>query len=38
MTMVHWAWIPFSLFIGAMIGIFWFSWLEISREDKNKKE
>ena len=36
--MVHWGWIPAALSIGAIIGMFIFSWLEISREDKNKKE
>ena len=36
--MVHWAWIPCALSIGAVIGVFWFSWLEISREDKEKKK
>ena len=35
--MVHWVWIPFSLSIGAVIGMFIFAWLEVSRE-KNTKE
>ena len=34
--MVHWAWIPFALSIGAIGGMFWFAWLEVSRDDKKE--
>ena len=34
--MVHWAWIPFALSIGVIVGMFLLAWLEVTREDKKK--
>ena len=36
-AMVHWGWVVFALFAGAIIGMFVFAFLEVSREDKKRK-
>ena len=38
--MVHWGWIPISLVIGAILGMFILAFCEVSRreDEKNKKE
>lgn len=35
--MVHWAWIPIALGIGAIIGFFLLAFMEVSRQEDQKK-
>ena len=35
--MVHWLWIPVSLFAGVVMGMFIIAFAEVSREDEKKK-
>ena len=36
--MVPWVWVVFALLAGAIIGMFVFAFLEVSREDKEKED
>jgi hypothetical protein len=36
--LVSWAWIPISLFIGVVMGMFIIAFAAVSREDENKKK
>lgn len=36
--MVHWAWIPITLFVGVVIGFFLLAFMEVSRRDDNNKK
>ena len=36
-AMVPWVWVVFALLSGAIIGMFVFAFLEVSREDEKKK-
>lgn len=35
--MVSWGWVVFALFAGVVAGMFLFAFLEVSREEKDKR-
>ena len=36
--MVHWGWVVFALFVGVVIGMFVFAFLEVSRDDQERED
>ena len=35
--MVHWGWIPITLVIGVVLGMFFLAFMEVSREEDEKE-